>query len=105
MVIGTNPTLTFSLPEGVVNIQQVYITVVQPHYNNHIIICEHDINDCTIGEKTISTQLSVEETSMLDPSLSYVEFQVTIVDDDKVYKSEIVKEDVIPSLSLHEVEV
>lgn len=105
MVIGTNPTLIFSLPEGVVNIQQVYFTVAQPHYNNHIIICEHDINDCSIEEDTISTQLSVEETSMLDPSLSYVEFQVTIVSDGKVYKSEIVKEDVIPSLSLYEVNV
>lgn len=110
MIRGTTPTLTFSIPIPESSISELYIDVVQDKnnqfYDEHVpfsrnTICSHDIDQCTFDGLTVSTTLSEEETALLDVMDGLALIQVTIIDtNNKVYKSEIIEEDVIDSLRL-----
>lgn len=101
IIIGTTPTLTFSTNIAENLIDEIYITLVQSTKNsiNPVFICEHDKTQCTFGNMTVSTTLTESETAWIDPMLGPVQMQVTIIDTNgKIYKSEIVREDVCYSL-------
>lgn len=100
MIIGTTPTLTFSTNKKEEEISEVYITIVQAGKGpTPIFICEHGIDKCTFGNMTVSTKLEESETAWIDPTQGPIRMQVTIVDNEgNIYKSEIVKEEVIDSL-------
>ena len=60
MIRGTTPTFTFNLPFEASALKSAYITI-----KSHNIEIEKAISDCTIGEKSISTTLTQEETLKL----------------------------------------
>ena len=102
MIKGTTPTIKYNLPFASSLIKSAEIVVMYVDANKEVLIVR-DLENCTLGDKSISTVLTQEETLQL-PAPSYAEVQLRIVtiDDtilatvpEKVTVKRLLKEDVI----------
>jgi hypothetical protein len=102
MIKGTTPTLQFKLPFDSSLIKKAEIVVMYVDANKEVLIVRN-LEDCTLGDKSIETKLTQEETLKL-PAPSTVEVQLRIVTTDdsilatvpeKVTVKRLLKEDVI----------
>lgn len=102
MIKGTTPTIKYNLPFESSLIRSAEIVVMYVDANKEVLIVRN-LDDCTLGEKSIETMLTQEETLRL-PAPSSVEVQLRIVTTDetilatvpeKVTVKRLLKEDVI----------
>ena len=102
MIKGTTPTLHYKLPFESSYIKTAEIVVKYVDNNKEVLIVRN-FEECTLGDKSIETQLTQEETLQL-PAPSTVEVQLRIVAIDnnvlateptKVTVKRLLKEDVI----------
>lgn len=84
MFRGTTPTLTFTLPFSVVNIDNAYVTFAQ----SGAVVIDKPLEDLQLDGNTITVTLTQEETLSLRENTS-VEMQVSIRDGEKVMRSQI----------------
>ena len=75
MIRGTTPTLEFTLPFELVEIDKLWITFSQN--NKEVFTVEKQ--DLVLGDKTISLKLSQKQTLLLS-SNSMVNIQIRVVD-------------------------
>lgn len=102
MIKGTTPSLYFNLPFASSIIKKAEITVEYVDANKRVLIVK-TLEDCELGEKSIETQLTQEETLQL-PAPSTVNIQLRVMTSDdtvlatdiyKVMVKRLLKEDVI----------
>ncbi len=102
MIKGTTPTIKYNLPFGSSLIKSAEIVVMYVDANKEVLIIRN-LEKCTLGDKSIETVLTQEETLKL-PAPSTVEVQLRIVTTDdtilatvpeKVTVKRLLKEDVI----------
>lgn len=77
MIRGTTPTLEFNLPflASLIKTAQILISYVD---NFKEVVIEKKFEDCVLGETTISTDLTQEET-LAFPAPTMVEVQLRVV--------------------------
>lgn len=81
MIRGTTPTLQFNLPIETSTIKAVEVMVRYVDNNKEVTIVK-TLEDCELGDKTITTMLTQEETLQLPaPSNVEVQLRVLTVDD------------------------
>lgn len=81
MIKGTTPTLHFNLPIPTSNIKSAEI-VLQYVDNFKTVTIERTLDECTVGENSISAVLTQEETLALPaPAIAHVQIRVLTVDD------------------------
>ena len=83
MIRGTTPTLAFNLPfqASIIKAAQILISYVD---NLKEVVIEKTLDDCELGDTTISTELTQEETLAFPaPITAEVQLRCTIVQDDK----------------------
>lgn len=102
MIKGTTPTIKYNLPFESSLIKSAEIVVMYVDANKEVLIVRN-LEKCTLGDKSIETVLTQEETLAL-PAPSTVEVQLRIVTTDetilatvpeKVTVKRLLKEDVI----------
>ena len=102
MIKGTTPTLHYKLPFESSYIKTAEIVVMYVDNNKEVLIVR-GFEDCTLGDQSIETVLTQEETLQL-PAPSTVEVQLRVVTtDDTIMATEptrvtvkrLLKEDVI----------
>lgn len=62
MIRGTTPTLKFTLPFAVDQLECAWVTLAQ----NKTVIIDKSMNECTCSDKVITVTLTQEETLKLD---------------------------------------
>ena len=82
MIRGTTPTLLFNLPFSADLIKSAEITIQYGCETNKDLIIKY-LKDCELGERSISTMLTQEETLLL-PAPSYAHIQLRIITTDDV---------------------
>ncbi len=83
MIRGTTPTLQFNLPflASLIKSAQILISYVD---NLKEVVIEKKLEDCELGEKTISTNLTQEETLAFPaPTIAEVQLRVVINEGEK----------------------
>ncbi len=81
MIRGTTPTLLYNLPFSASLIKSAEITIQYIDDLKKVLILK-TLDDCEVGETTISTMLTQEETlQMPAPSFVYVQLRVVLQDD------------------------
>ena len=80
MIRGTTPTLLFNLPFSASIIKSAEITIKYVDDLKRILIIKK-LNDCELGETTIGTRLTQEETLQF-PAPAIVNIQLRIVTTD-----------------------
>ena len=102
MIRGTTPTIIYELPFPTNEVKTAEITIQYVDNHKKILITK-ETDDCVIGDNTISTTLTQEETVQL-PAPSDIEVQLYITTtDDKIMAT--VVERVSVKRLLKEVEV
>ena len=90
MIRGTTPTLRYNLPFGSSLIKSAEIVVAYVDANKMVQIIKTG-DDCELGEMSIETMLTQEETLQL-PAPATVEVQLRVLTtDDKVLATEVKK--------------
>lgn len=81
MIQGTTPVLHFNLPFSASLIKSAEITLqYMDSYKNVLIV--KNLEDCELGETSIATRLTQEETLQLPaPAVAYVQLRVLTTDD------------------------
>lgn len=88
MIKGTTPELCFNLPFSTSRIKSAEI-VLQYVDKNKTVNIERNLDECKVGEKSISTVLTQEETLALPaPATAHTQIRV-LTNDDMVYASRI----------------
>ena len=86
MIKGTTPELCFNLPFSTSRVKSAEI-VLQYVDNNRTINIERNLDECEVGEQSISTVLTQEETLALPaPTIAHTQIRV-LTNDDMVYAS------------------
>ena len=83
MIRGTTPTLQFNLPflASLIKAAQILISYVDDYKK---IVIEKTLEDCALGETSISTELTQEETLAFPaPITAEVQLRVVVTKDDK----------------------
>ena len=83
MIRGTTPTLEFNLPflASLIKSAQIMISYIDNHKE---VIIEKKLEDCVLGETTISTELTQEETLAFPaPITAEVQLRVVVNQDGK----------------------
>lgn len=81
MIKGTTPTLHFNLPIETTIIKSAEI-VLKYVDNAKTVTIERTLEDCVVGEKSISAVLTQEETLALPaPAIARVQLRVLTIDD------------------------
>lgn len=83
MIRGTTPTLEFNLPfkASIIKSAQILISYVD---NYKEVVIEKKLEDCVLGEASISTELSQEETLAFPaPITAEVQLRVVVNEDGK----------------------
>lgn len=102
MIKGTTPTIQYNLPFESGLIKKAEIVVKYVDANKETLIVKQ-LEDCVLGDKSISAKLTQEETILL-PAPSFAEVQLRVVTTDgtilatepeKVTVKRLLKEDVI----------
>ena len=77
MIRGTTPTLEFNLPflASLIKSAQIMISYID---NNKEVVIEKGLDECVLGETTISTELTQEET-LAFPAPITAEVQLRVV--------------------------
>lgn len=102
MIKGTTPTLHFNLPFSTELVKTAEIVLEYMDANKSVQIVK-GFDECEIGETSIATVLSQEETLQLPaPSIANVQLRILTIDDialateiQKVSVKRLLKEDVI----------
>ena len=102
MIQGTTPTLHFNLPFQASLIKSAEITLQYTDSYKNVLIVK-TLNDCELGETSISTRLTQEETLQLPaPATAKVQLRILTNDDValateplKVSVKKLLKKDVI----------
>ena len=102
MIQGTTPTLHFNLPFQASLIKSAEITLQYTDSYKNVLIVK-TLNDCELGETSISTRLTQEETLQLPaPATAKVQLRILTNDDValateplKVSVEKLLKKDVI----------
>ena len=80
MIKGTTPTLQFNLPIETSTLKAAEVMVQYVDSNKAITIIK-TLDQCEVGEKTITATLTQEETLQLPaPSMVYIQLRVLTVD-------------------------
>jgi hypothetical protein len=88
MIRGTTPTLLYNLPFTADLIKSAEITIQYIDDLKKVLILKK-LEDCTLGENTISARLTQEETLQLPaPSFVYVQLRVVLKPDDTILATE-----------------
>lgn len=77
MIRGTTPTLLYKLPFSADLIKSAEITILYVDGLKKVLIVK-TLEDCVLGETTISARLTQEETLQL-PAPAYVHIQLRVV--------------------------
>lgn len=102
MIKGTTPTIKYNLPFESSLIKSAEIVLMYVDANKEVLIVRN-LDDCTLGDTSIETMLTQEETLQL-PAPSFVEVQLRVVTTsdsilatvpEKVMVKRLLKEDVI----------
>ena len=81
MIKGTTPTLQFNLPIETSTLKAAEVMVQYVDNNKEVTIVK-TLDECEVGEKTITAQLTQEETLQLPaPSSVSVQLRVLTLDD------------------------
>ena len=83
MIRGTTPTLEFNLPfvSSLIKSAQILISYVDDYKE---VIIEKTLDECTLGDTTISTELTQEETLEFPaPITAQVQLRVVVNQDGK----------------------
>ena len=81
MIRGTTPTLLFNLPFSATVIKSAEITIKYVDGLKKILIIKK-LNDCELGETTIATRLTQEETLQFPaPAVVNVQLRILTTDD------------------------
>lgn len=102
MIQGTTPSLHFNLPFSATLIKSAEITLQYTDANKSFLIVK-TLEDCELGETSISARLTQEETLQLPaPAIARVQLRVITFDDivlatdtHKISVKELLKKDVI----------
>ena len=102
MIQGTTPTLYFNLPFQASLIKSAEITLQYTDSYKNVLIVK-TLDDCELGETSISTRLTQEETLRLPaPATARVQLRILTIDDvalatikHKISVKELMKKDVI----------
>lgn len=102
MIKGTTPTIKYNLPFESSLIKSAEIVVMYVDANKEVLIIRN-LADCYLGDKSIETVLTQEETLKLPaPSTVEVQLRIATTDDtilatvpEKVTVKRLLKEDVI----------
>lgn len=82
MIRGTTPTLFYNLPFSTSLIKSAEI-ILKYNDANKVVIIEKTLQDCVLGEQSISTTLTQEETLRL-PAPSFVKIQLRVLLTDNI---------------------
>lgn len=81
MIRGTTPTLCFNLPFTAALIKSAEITIKYVDNLKKVLILK-TLEDCTLGESSISTMLTQEETLQFPaPATAQVQLRILTTDD------------------------
>ena len=81
MIRGTTPTLLFNLPFSASIIKSAEITIKYKKGTEKILIIKN-LEDCNLGETSISTILTQEETLQFPAkAIAYVQLRILTTDD------------------------
>jgi len=81
MIKGTTPTLQFNLPIPTTEIKACEV-MVQYIDNNKEVTIVRTLDECEVGESTITARLTQEETLQLPaPSIASIQLRVLTIED------------------------